>query len=412
MPSNRLKLASVACLALAALATASCTESTPPVPIASIQLQPGNDSVEIGATYSKWIVTLKNAVGETISDKRRLTWESQAPVVASIDSLTGVLSAHAPGDAIITVRGEGKFAQATIRVIKPVLSIVITPDSFDLPMTTTRTVTVTLVGPNGEALSNRQMIFSSQNPAVAVVNTSGTVTAVSPGTTTILVIAGGKSATARVRVVAEPVNSVRILPQQSNHILRVTHTKQLTAECLSLTQQVLTGRTITWNSSNPLAATVSGSGLVTATGVGSTAIQATCENVTGSSPSANTTVTVTPIPVSSVTIAPSAGLTLSMGTPGQQQGQLLATARDSAGNVLSTQGRTVVWFTDNEPVARVSTTGVVTAASIGSAQIHVTVDQVASAPVPVSVNAFFSVLPSARIEMDQPWKSSVLVAGR
>jgi hypothetical protein len=92
------------------------------------------------------------------------------------------------------------------------------------------------------------------------------------------------------------------------------------------------------------------------------------------------------------------------------QGQLLATAKDSANNVLSLQGRSVQWFTDNEPVARVSNTGVVTGAGIGSANIHVVVDGVASAPVPVDVHAFFSVLPAAPAlqDVNSPWLSSVL----
>ena len=105
---------------------------------------------------------------------------------------------------------------------------------------------------------------------------------------------------------------------------------------------------------------------------------------------------MTPVPVSSVTITPQS-MSLTFVQPGPlPQGQLLATAKDSANNVLSLQGRSVVWFTDNEPVARVSNTGVVTGAAIGSANIHVVVDGVASAPVPVDVHAFFSVLPATR----------------
>jgi uncharacterized protein YjdB len=70
---------------------------------------------------------------------------------------------------------------------------------------------------------------------------------------------------------------------------------------------------------------------------------------------------------------------------------LLATAKDSAGNTLSLQGRQVVWFSNNIPVADVSTAGVVTGKTIGSAQVTVTVDGVTSAPVQVDVASFFSV---------------------
>ena len=392
---------------MAALATTSCTESTRPVPIATIQLQPGLDSIEVGGTYGFWVVTLKDAVGGTITGARKLKWESQNLAVATIDSSTGVVTAVNTGESLITVRGEGKFAQSAIRVIQPVLSIVVTPDSFDLPLTTARTIAVQLVGPGGVALTNRRIEWFSSTPGIAVVSTSGVVTAVSIGTSTITVRAGDKTATSKVRVVAEPVASVRILPAGTVHVIRVGQAKQFSAECLSSSQVVLPGRTVTWNSGNPVSATVTNNGFVVANSVGSASITASCENA-----SASILAQVTPVPVASVTISPQS-LSLQLVTPGPQpQGQLLATARDSANNVLSLQGRSVQWFTNNEPVARVSNTGVVTGASIGSAQIHVVVDGVASAAIPVDIHAFFSVLPGSNREVNELWQSSILASDR
>jgi len=124
---------------------------------------------------------------------------------------------------------------------------------------------------------------------------------------------------------------------------------------------------------------------VTAIAVGQTTLSATCDN----SVSASTLITVTPIPVSSVTISPP-NLNLALNQPGPlPQAQLLATAKDSAGNTLSLQGRQVQWFSNNQPVADVSVNGVVTGRTVGSAQITVTVDGVTSAPVQVDVTAHF-----------------------
>ena len=89
-----------------------------------------------------------------------------------------------------------------------------------------------------------------------------------------------------------------------------------------------------------------------------------------------------------------------------------AIAKDSAGNTLSLQGRQVVWSSNNIPVADVQPSGVVTGRSIGSAQISVVVDGIGSAPIQVDIHAFFSVLPAARLEGNQQWRSSVLVASR
>jgi uncharacterized protein YjdB len=384
-PINSL-ISRVACLTIAVAVSTSCTTATDPIPIATIFLEPQLDSIEVGQTFTNWVVTVKDAVGVTLTG-RTLHWESGNPTVASIDPNTGAVTGLVGGSgASITVTAEGKSAQAGIKVLYPIISVIVAPDSFDLPLTTSRTINVSLVGPNGVALTNRVITWLSENPGIAVVSTAGVVTAVSPGTTTILLRAGTKEATVRVRVVGEPVYSVRITPLQTVHVIRIGQVKQLNAECLSATQQVLAGRLITWNSSNPVVATVSGTGLVSANALGSANISATCDN----SVSGSVTVQVTPVPVSTVTITPD-GLTLPRGT----QGQLTVTARDSAGNVLSLQGRQVQWFSNNIPVAQVSTQGVVFGASVGVAQITASVDGVMSAPVTVDVQAFLSLLNEA-----------------
>jgi uncharacterized protein YjdB len=69
---------------------------------------------------------------------------------------------------------------------------------------------------------------------------------------------------------------------------------------------------------------------------------------------------------------------------GQLQ-QLAATAKDSAGNVLSLTNRAVIWTSDNLPVAAVSASGVATSFSAGTANVRVIVDDVPSGPVTVTV---------------------------
>lgn len=383
MPSLRSILQGATCLTLGVAVATSCTTDADLTPIATISLQPSSDSVELGQTYNNWVVTLKDAGGLTLAP-RPLTWESNNPTVATIDANTGMVTAvGGGGTTLITVRAEGKFAQASIKVLTPIVSIVVAPDSFDLPLTTTRAIPVQLVGPNGVAITDRLIEWSSSNLGVAVVSTSGVVTPVSQGTSTITIKAGTKQATARVRVVGEPVASVRITPQQTVQIVRLGQTKQLTAECLNAAQQVLPGRIITWNSNNPVVATVSGTGLVSGLALGSASITATCDGTVNGS----VTVQVTLVPVSTVSISPN-GLSM---TPGSQ-GQLSVTARDSANNVLSLQGRQVTWTSNNIPVAQVSPQGVVTSGSVGAAQITVSVDNVSSAPVTVDVRASLSMV--------------------
>jgi uncharacterized protein YjdB len=370
---------SLFCLTSAAVlaAVSACTTTTDPAPIASIQLQPGQDSIFPGETYNGWIVTLRDGSGNAITG-RTLSWTSQNPEVISINPATGEATGVGTGGSLITVSAGGKQAQATLRVIPPVVSIVTVPDSFDLPLTTTRQINVQLVGPNGLGITGRQIAWASLDPNIVAVSTNGLVTPLAVGTATIRITVSQTQTTVRVRVVPEPVASVRISPQGSVQVIRLGQTKQLTAECLNAAQQVLTGRTITWNSTNPLVASVGiNTGLVTGVTVGQSQVAATCDN----SVSTSVVAQVTLVPVASVSVAPTQ-LNLLVG----QQGQLTPTARDSANNVLALQNRSVQWTSENIPVATVSNQGVVSAQSQGLANVWVKIDGVDSPLIPVAVN--------------------------
>ena len=79
-------------------------------------------------------------------------------------------------------------------------------------------------------------------------------------------------------------------------LVSVGATSQASAVTRDVNNNVLTGRTITWSSTNDLIATVNAtSGLVTAVAVGSASIVATSETKTGA-----TSITVTAAPVASV----------------------------------------------------------------------------------------------------------------
>src|SRR5207247_2818437 len=120
---------------------------------------------------------------------------------------------------------------------------------------------------------------------------------------------------------------------------------------------VLSGRVITWSSSNASFASVNGSGLVTGAGAGSATITATSEGQSGTS-----SVTVTFVPVASVTVTPPSA-SVQVG----QTVQLTATPRDANGNALP--GRTVTWASTNTTVATVNRQGLVTTKVVGSATI-------------------------------------------
>ncbi|PYP65695.1 MAG: Ig domain-containing protein, partial [Gemmatimonadetes bacterium] len=136
-----------------------------------------------------------------------------------------------------------------------------------------------------------------------------------------------------------PVASVTVTPASAT--IGTNGTVQLTATLKDANGTTLTGRTVTWTSSNTGAATVSGSGLVTGVAVGSATITATSEGKSGTS-----AISVTNVPVATVTVSPA-----SASVAVAQTVQLTAVLKDANGNTLT--GRTVTWTSSNTAVATV-----------------------------------------------------------
>src|SRR5438445_50770 len=210
---------------------------------------------------------------------------------------------------------------------------------------------------NGDSVAVN-VTWSSANPAVATVSSSGLMTGMAAGSTTIIATSQNRSGTAAATVTNVPVASVAVSPAAAG--LTVGATTQLTATPEDANGTALSGRVVTWATSNAAAATVSASGLVTGVATGSATITATSEGQSGTS-----AITVTNVPVASVTVSPTAaGVTVGATT------QLTATPKDASGTALS--GRTVTWATSNAAVATVSASGLVTSVVAGSATITAT----------------------------------------
>jgi formylglycine-generating enzyme required for sulfatase activity len=117
---------------------------------------------------------------------------------------------------------------------------------------------------------------------------------------------------------------------------------------------------VTWSSSIPTVATVSASGSITALAPGETSVIATSGSVTGQA-----ALTVIPVPVASVTVSPATASVVIGATQ-----QLTATMLDANNAVLP--GRPILWASSDTTKAKVSSTGLVTALSVGAATISAT----------------------------------------
>jgi Big-like domain-containing protein len=158
----------------------------------------------------------------------------------------------------------------------------------------TTQATATTRDANNNVLTGRAITWSSSNPGVATVSSSGLVTAIAVGSVQIIAACEGKSGAATLTVNnPTPIAVASVSVTLANSSLTPGLTTQATATTRDANNNVLTGRSIAWNSSNNALATVSASGLVTALAVGSVQITATSEGKTGS---ANLAVVSSPPP--------------------------------------------------------------------------------------------------------------------
>lgn len=205
----------------------------------------------------------------------------------------------------------------------------------------------------GTALTNRTVTWTSTNQSVATVSTSGLVTAVAiGGPVTIVATSEGQDGSASVTVTPPPVASVTVSPASTT--LTPGAVQQLTATTRDASGVTLTGRVVSWTSSNNGVATVSGAGLVTAVAAGGpVTITATSEGQAGTS----AITVVTPV-VTTVSISPSATSVNVGGTT-----PLTAIVRDQ--NNVIMPGQVIVWTTGNSSIATVSQAGLVTGVAAG-----------------------------------------------
>lgn len=228
----------------------------------------------------------------------------------------------------------------------------VTPGSLQLFPGDTARLVARATDASSQPLNDRAIGWSSSDPTVATVSANGLVTAVaSGGPVTITATTDGVSGTASAVVRLTPV--ARIDLAASAAALEAGDTLRVSASLRAANGQLLTGRVISWSSSNTAAATISTAGLVTGVAPGTSTISASAEGVQTTLP-----LTVAAARVASLVLTPTS-LSLINGTS-----QLLsASARDKSGNVLS--GRTITWTSANPAIATVSAVGLVTAVGVG-----------------------------------------------
>ena len=404
------RLASSRALAVLALGIAACTASdrasTDPATddslrarnssttVSSVLVSPSSAAGSLGQS-AQFTATAHNASGGTVSGGIAVWTSSDSTIVAVSPTGIGVAVGVGQATIVATINGVRGTAPATVSG-DAIAAIALSPGSASGAAGQQQQFAAALTDAAGTALSGRRVLWSSSNPAVVTVDSSGLATGVAAGSATITATSAGKTGSASVTVTgAQTVTNPGIVTD-----LAVVSIADTTAT-LSFTQvNDGTGKPaayevryavspISWGTassaargtcSSPIAGTAIGSklscsinGLVPSTAYnfqivafrGTLNVNAVF-GALGNALAASTVATAQPQSVvASVAVSPGSA----SGTVGQSA-QFTATVKDANGNALS--GQTVVWSSTNTAVVTVNSAGYATGVGAGSAALVAT----------------------------------------
>ena len=342
----------------------TATLTVNPIAVGSVTVAPPTMSIVDGTVATTLFVATTRDAANHILTGRTIAWTSSNDAIATIDN-QGRSTGQSPGTVTITATSEGKSGTASLTVTPaPVATVAVAPSTQSVVAgSTTPAFTATLTDAGGNVLTGRVVAWSSSDDGIAKINASGVATGVAPGTVTITATSEGKSGTASLTVTAVPVATVTVSPPMMSIDDGTTAAMPFTATTKDASNHVLTGRVITWESSNTAVATIDNTGRATGQSLGTVTITATSEGVSGTS-----TLTVTPGPVATVDVDPTTqSVVVGSSTPA-----FTATTKDASGNVIT--GRMVMWKSSDNGIAKIDPSGVATGIAPGTVTITATSD--------------------------------------
>ena len=284
-----------------------------------------------------------------------VTWTSSDDSVAAV-SVAGLVRAASNGGATVTASaGPSASGTAAVTVSQVTRTVSVSQTADTLVARDTLRLAAEAFDANGHAISGTSFAWSSSDPGVATVDTSGLVTAVSPGAAAVTAASGGVSGRMELLVIAPAASAIDITPAMVS-LEALGDTVRLAAEVYDQLGRVIEDAAVSWSSGDESVVTVDSTGLVMAEREGTTGITATAGEAAGTVPA-----TVMQV-VGSIVVSPPDDTV----APGDTL-RLAAEAFDANGHAIS--GARLAWSSSDPGVATVDTSGLVTAVSPGEAVI-------------------------------------------
>jgi uncharacterized protein YjdB len=248
-----------------------------PLPVVAVRLTPASRDLTVGEV-AQLTAEPVDARGLAVVG-RPVMWSSSRPNVATVSG-SGVVAAVSVGTAVITATVDGKSGVAAVTVASaPVTSVAVSPSSATLVVGQTLELEAQPRDAGGHALIGRAVTWSSNQPNIVTVASSGIVAAVSPGTATVTASSEGRSGTATITVNAPTVNRVEVTPATA--VISVGSSFRLSATVFDSRGNVIPGAKVAWSSSDTRIAIVDNNGRVTAVRPGSVVVTATSGDKAG-----------------------------------------------------------------------------------------------------------------------------------
>ena len=323
---------------------------TDTVHVEGVKLSSASGKIIKGGTIS----LTATVIPANAADKR-VSWSSSNTGVAKVSS-NGVITAVAPGEAVITARSHdgGRTATYKVTVITVAVNgVSLNKTSVSVKAGGTTKLTATVLPENA---SDKNVTWSTSNKSVATVSSSGKVMALKPGTAVITVTTKDGGKTAKCTVTVKSVKASKITLNKSKATVRTGRKLQLKA---TISPDNTTDKTVKWTTSKKSVATVNSKGVVKAVGKSGT-VKITA--VTANGKKATCKITVKPVKVKKVSLKKSkvsvkAGKTVKLKTvisPGDATDKRL------------------IWKSKDKKIAKVSSKGVVKGVKKGKTTITVT----------------------------------------